>query len=240
MAFGDFAEVVTGSRGWDSPPITVTYASATPAANDLNVASVAGSTVVAVSTSGFTEDIETIGGGIELSTWGQVASGSSDNTCSVDDSGIDDPLTIAMSLMRGPVAATPADISDETGVDWSDPVKLAPNATTAQADEILIGAFHAYGSQATGNWVRKGTATPTSNMTQRAYIGSSSINLHQATQVLTATGTVGIWRDNPNADDSMLNYVTYKKAAGETITMDKWNINRENPFIPEMDAIPYM
>lgn len=228
MAFGDIVEVVE-STATSSTTVSATYASATPAANDLNVAMHFTLAVAsAVDTSGYTED-QLLTNGVESdegAIYSQEVASASDDTVTCSSASSSHMLTL--SLVRGAFETTPKDLSDATDRSSANPVATgASGSDTAQADEMMMAIeIIRSGTDKTDDWDREGDATPTSDMTELSGGGVSagSFRLEGASQLLTGVGTVGISRANGESAAVLIGYATYKKSAAVAapVTMAYW------------------
>ncbi len=221
MAFGDAREVVQAKFDFadSSSTVTATYATETPAVNDLNIAHhFTGATSSNVDTAGFTEDQLLTNGteNDEGAIYSQLVTGASDDTVTCSSSAADEQMLI-FTLIGGAFAESPADLSASSGRSAADPVTTgASGGNTGQADEYMTAILCIRNTaDQTAAWNRLGDATPTSDMTEYSGggISSNAKRVEAAGQVLTAVGTVGIDRANSTNIIEMIGYVTYKRAA---------------------------
>ena len=225
MAFGDIAEVVEAAVT-SGLIVTATYASATPAADDLNIAlHFTGAPTSNVDTAGFTEDqlLTNATEDDEGAIYSQLVTGAGDDTVTCSGNGVDNEHMLLFILVRGAFAATPKDLSDSSGRVTTSPAATgASGGSIAQADEfkIAIECLRTPTDQ-TSAWVRQGTATPTSDMTELTGGGIATTfkRIEGASQLLTAIGTVGVSRTF-TSNPTMIGYVTYKKAVDPAIVGD--------------------
>jgi hypothetical protein len=218
MAFGDIAEVIEAMNG-NATTISGTFTQ-TPAAGDLAIAlHFTGHASSNVDTAGFTEDqlLTNATDNDQGAIYSKVCAGASDNTVTCSSGGSDEQMLL-FCLVRGPFASSPKDLSASTGRTTANPASTGVSgSSTAQADEFMIAAICSRSTTDAGStWTRLGTATPTSAMTELSGngIATSFKRLDGASQVLTATGTVGVSYANGSSVAVILGYATYKKDGG--------------------------
>ena len=216
MAFGDIAETIVGNSEGDTT-LTVTYESATPAADDLNALSVfTGATSISSLTAGFTrrQDLTNATNNDEGTVAEQLVTGSGDNTCLVTVSASDE-ITAIMSLVRGAFQAGVDVVGVSTGPESTDDPQTTgvSGGSTAQASEILVATLAQRNvTDRNPTWARLGTATPTSAPPETGTAATATKRCYQAIQVLTGAGTVGVTASNASGDIDMLGYATFKAA----------------------------
>ncbi len=111
MAFGDEREVVEASSN-SASTIAATYATATPAANDLNIANhFTGDATSNVDTSGFTEDqlLTNASEADEGAIYSQLVTDANDDTVTCSSASADEQMLIFV-LVGGAFASSPRDI----------------------------------------------------------------------------------------------------------------------------------
>jgi hypothetical protein len=227
--FGDIIEVVPATTE-EGTTVSATL-KATPTAGDLLVAiCIAGDNnlTLVCDTSGFTEDlsmpIDDAVGDDDVSIYGKLVASGSDNTVQMSQTTIND-MALLLVLVAGPFASTPKDLAAESGEGTGDPWATgASGGSTAQADELMVGGEAVRNDFAEGSdqWDRQGTATPTTDLVPMGEAEHDTKIVTLAFQVLTATGTVGLSRPNPNSDLGNIGYVTYKKGStGYTLVCAK-------------------
>ncbi len=226
MAFGDVAETITGAI--DSTALTVTYESATPAANDHNYLSAfTGATSITSLTTGFTQrqDLTDGSNDDEGTVAEQLVTDGDDNSCTLTPSDSDEIMMI-LSLVRGAFQAGVDTVGVSSGPESTDdPQTTGVGSATAQALEVQVCCLtQRNAGDDNPTWGGLGTAVPTGAPTETAFISSGGAKgCYQSIKVLTAAGTLGVTASNGNSYVNMLGYATFKaEAAAEADFSAAW------------------